>query len=152
MSELGNVLKALRGAESQASVAKATGLSLRTVNRAEAGKGTVDLATLRALAKYFQVSRSQFSRLLVSYLRLHLGADFECIEVRPRGSGPNPTQDTEEKFMASFRAVPARLQRELVRAIKRKEVLRSLEPINDLYDKLELEHSGQVGLAGQARR
>jgi transcriptional regulator with XRE-family HTH domain len=134
MSQLANSLKNLRGTQSQQAVADATGLNSRTLQRAESGEGSVSLDTLRDLAAHYKLTRPEYAALLVAWLQLELGTDFDSLDIKPRGKAVALTDD--EQFLASYKQVPAKLQRELRRAVQREEVLKSLAPLNDLYDRL----------------
>jgi transcriptional regulator with XRE-family HTH domain len=140
MSELGNAFKNLRGAASQASVAAACGLNVRTIQRAESG-GDVRLDTLRALAKHFHLAKADLAALIISWLRMELGEEFNLLDIRTKtnaGKQSDTLTDTSQ-LVAAYRQIPAKLQRELLRAAQREEVLRSIGPLNDLYDSLKKE-------------
>ena len=139
MSEFGNIIKHLRGAQSQQQLAHATGLSSRTIQRAENGRD-VRLGTLRTLSKYFKLDKAEHASLILAWLRLELRGDFPLFDIRihdtrNKGKGRAPT-DTEQ-FLETFRSVPARYQKELMLAAEREEVLRTLPAINELWDRLK---------------
>lgn len=137
MSQLGNALKSLRSKRTQQAVADACGLTTRTLQRAESGLGGVALATVLTLAGEYKVTRPELAGLLVAWLQLELGANFELLDVKPKGKTVRSTDD--EQFLEVYRKVPSKLQRELRRAAEREEVLKSIGPLNDLYDRLKKE-------------
>jgi DNA-binding XRE family transcriptional regulator len=137
MSELGNLLKNLRGKRSQASLAEACGLSNRTIVRAESGSD-VALSTVRAVAKHFKVKDPEYAALLRAWINLQLGEDVKHLVIESaHKDGAKKSKYREERFWAKFRELPAQYQEQLTLAMERKEVLRSLVPINDLWYNLK---------------
>jgi transcriptional regulator with XRE-family HTH domain len=140
MSELGNLLKSLRGNESQREVAIGSELSIRTVQRAEDGD-EIQLATVVALSHYFNLTRAELAALLVAWIKLQLGEYMCLVELRAKVAGKAPAITEADRFFEMFRKIPLRYQRELMRAASREQVLRSIVPLNELYDSLKKENA-----------
>jgi transcriptional regulator with XRE-family HTH domain len=138
MSELGNTLKKLRGKTTQAELAKACGLSSRTVGRAESGY-EIYLDTLRVIAQHYKLSEPEWADLLVQWIRLQLGDEVGHVVVasRYKHKSKSPQEAELDRFMDRFRALPEKYQRELALAVQREEVLRSIVPINELVSRLK---------------
>jgi hypothetical protein len=130
------MLKALRGKASQASVAEATGLNTRTLVRAESGE-IVALSTLRILRNHFKLDDAVYAELLTAWVKLELGEDAAHLAIKPRPHGKKKTQSAEHAFLETFIKLPGKYQEQLRLAIKRKEVLASLVPLNKLYSDLK---------------
>lgn len=138
MSELGNTLKSLRGKATQQLIADKTGITARTIQRVEKGE-RLQLATLRKLAQYFRLNRSEWAHLLIAWLRLELSEDFDLLAVAARHlntDGKTAFLSDSEKFVELYRSIPAKHQRQLALAMEREEVLKSIAPLNDLFDSL----------------
>jgi hypothetical protein len=139
MSELGNLIKNLRGKKSQATIASGAGLNSRTLVRAENGQD-VALSTVRALRKYFKLSDADYSELLKAWVNLQLGEDRKFVHVESR-HGEKATavavSAAQKRFIEQLRDLPTKYQEQLTMALERREVLKSLIPLNDLYDKLK---------------
>jgi hypothetical protein len=72
---------------------------------------------------------------------MELGEEFNLLDIRTKtnaGKQSDTLTDTSQ-LVAAYRQIPAKLQRELLRAAQREEVLRSIGPLNDLYDSLKKE-------------
>jgi hypothetical protein len=135
MSELGNTMRLLRGETSQRFVSNATNLNLRTIQRLENGE-QVSLSTVQTLSRHYEVSQVEYAKILTEYIRLELGSDSDLLDIRIRGVKNQPKTEAE-KFLEVFRQVPKKYQDELIRAAQREEVLRSIAPLNALYDSLK---------------
>lgn len=130
MSELGNLLKKLRGKASQAELAKASGVSARTLVRAENGHD-VALSTVRTLAKHFKVREAAYANLLKAWALLQLGEDARLLTIESRLPYP---KGAFEEFEWEVRGLSQKYQKELSAALKRKEVLDSLETMNRIFE------------------
>lgn len=135
MSELGNILRQQRGPRSQKEIAKGADLGERTVIRAESGEKT-SLETVRALSRYYGLTRAEHAALIVAWLRLELGDEFALLNIRSAVPGKVKLTDAD-KFIETFRSVPRHLQRELSRALEHGEVLAAIAPLNDLVERLK---------------
>lgn len=136
MSELGNLIRNLRGKRTQAAVAKGSGLNTRTLVRAENGD-EVALTTIRTLRSYFKLNDSDYAELLKAWISLQLGDDRKHVNVTSPYSAKGAQRRAPEKqFLDEFRNLPGKYQKQLSLALKRREVLNALLPINDMYEKL----------------
>jgi len=136
MSELGNIIRHLRGDDSQETLGQRIGLNSRTIQRAENGAG-LKLGTLRQISKHFKLDKTEHAALLLAWLRVEWrDEEIKLFDIRIRKANGQPDMLSDaDKFLETFRSVPARYQKELMRAAERKEVLRAIGPINELWEK-----------------
>lgn len=138
MSELANKIKTLRASQPQIEFAKRAGLSLRTICKLEAGE-LVRLETIRQIAKALRLSEAIKLDLLVSWLKLEVGEDFQKLQV---GIKEQPLAVRDEEFLPAriqmlIADTPRKYQEQLHLALQRPEVLRCLPALNALYDSLK---------------
>ena len=143
MSELGNKIKNLRAGQPQTDFAKRSGLSLRTICKLEAGE-SVRLETIRQIAKALKLSEAGTLDLLVSWLKLEVGEDFQKLQV---GVKEQPLAVRDEEFLPAriqmlVADTPRKFQEQLHLALQRPEVLRCLPALNDLYDSVKQRAQG----------
>jgi transcriptional regulator with XRE-family HTH domain len=137
MSELGNRIKDLRGDISQSAFAEKTGLSLRTISKIEAGE-PVRLDTIQQIARSLRLSKTERQQLLISWVRLELGAEVQYLVIEPKGNADilQDAMSLPAKIQALVTEVPSNLQEELLRSLHHPEILRCLKPLNDLVDQI----------------
>src|ERR1700752_2437785 len=123
MSEVGNILRALRASKAHAIVSKETGFSIKPIQRAESGD-LISLQSLRVFATYYKLKPADRAAIIIAWLRDSLGDDFQLLAVNSPFGRAKPTTDAQ-RFLNAFTNVPAKYQRELLDAIKHEEILRA---------------------------
>lgn len=147
MSELANKIRNLRGDLSAEEAGKKCGVSRESFYRFERG-GTTRLSTLRAIADGFGLNETQWTDLLVSWLKLEAGEDVDRVWIEPReGSSALHDQDSSHVGRAAmlFERLNPADRDEIFKAMQRPEVRGCLPAINAVWEKFEA--SRQLTLA-----
>ena len=138
MSELSNKVRAIRNDRSQAEFARASGLSLRTICKLEAGE-LVRLETIQQIARAAELSEPERLDLVVCWLKLAASEDVHklIIEVKDQPAAIRDADHFPAKIQMLISDTPKKFQEQVYLALQRPEVLRCLPTLNDLYDSLK---------------
>jgi hypothetical protein len=137
MSELGNKIRAARNTRSQIEFAELSGISLRTLNKAEVG-GRVKLDTVRRIIKAANLNDPQSQDLVLAWIKMMLeefGDDFRIASKTK--SELKEADNLSSKLMVGINKLPVRYQQALLKAIERPEVLNCLVMFNEAFDRMQ---------------
>jgi transcriptional regulator with XRE-family HTH domain len=139
MSELGNRIRSLREDLSQPAFARKVGLSLRTICKLEAGE-PASLRTIERIARSSRLSEGERLNLIVAWLKLELGEDFQKLSVEIKDHKSVSLKDEHQlaaKIQVLISDIPRKQQEQVCLALQRPEVLGCLATLNALYDSLK---------------
>src|SRR5690606_28314662 len=128
---LGTRIKELRGSISQEDRATRAGLNRATLHKIETKNAQVRFDTLTALADALGLSHERRMQLLVAWLEVVLGEDFDLAGLRRAADQLRVRETTEEEELGrtlgrKLRALPPRLREEVLKALDRPPVLEAL--------------------------
>lgn len=128
---LSDLITSLRGPRSLPKLAKACGLSMRTVAGLSRGE-SVRLNTLRQIASKCHCSDSQWKELLLAWIRLEIGEeDFQNLDIQAA-----TTNSDTKKLINQFSRLNTDDQASVLKTLERRELLNCLADLNKVYDNL----------------
>lgn len=136
MKEVGNRVRTLRGTQSLDDAAHKAKLSRETLRKIEAGV-PIKLPTLRALHRALGGNHSDWLELECTWLQWHARADRDDITIEPRrkASKLRHTGTAEaQELTKRFTNLTTTEQKQILAAMDRPQVLRSITHLNELYE------------------
>jgi transcriptional regulator with XRE-family HTH domain len=133
-SELSHQISLLKGHHTSAEIVKGADVSKETFRKIERGE-PVKLSTLRKIANFLKATDAQWGKLVEAWIKLgvgpeearHLRFHYHSQELRDDAS------DSEQIAQLAKQLNPTE-RKQIILAITRPEVRRSLAAINSLYD------------------
>lgn len=144
MSELGNKIRSLRKNLSQPEFADKVGLSLRTICKLEAGEPAT-LRTVQQIARSFRLTETERLELIIAWLKMELRDDFHRLSIEIKDGAPAALKEEDQlagRIQLLINDVPRKHQEQIYHALKRPEILRCLQTLNELYDSLKGKRAG----------
>lgn len=141
MSELGNKIHNLRGKLTLEEFAKKVGVSFSTIANIEKGKA-VRKDIILSIAKSLRLPDEDTSELLIAWVRHKLGDDAHRLWIDPKRKSDKlkDSESLEAQLITKIRNLPVRFQQEILKAIDRPEVLKGIENLNELHDRISKNH------------
>lgn len=139
MSELSNKLAALKGKHTTAEIVEKLGISRETFRRIERGD-SVKLSTLKEIANVLGVKDEDWIELIIAWIKLEIGQDAQKMWIEPKEQKASKLHDAQEsaqaKAMMLFNQLNSEDRHQIILAMERPEIRRSLPALNKLYDSL----------------
>ena len=134
VSELSVLLSLFKGHRTTQEIVDGAALSRETFRKLQRGQG-VKLSTLRDIATYLKLTRSQWLALVVAWIKLEVGeaeAKYLQIIVNETAGVPREVRQLQE---LALQLPPAELQ-QVILAISRPEVRLACIGLNRVYEEL----------------
>lgn len=151
MTELANIISALRGDQTGEQMAAKVGTSRETILRILRGD-TVKLDTLKAIAHAYNLNQTEWLELLVAWIRAEIGTDAQYLTFSPSPTQTkfssrfrNAAKPLQALLLESFNRLTVHDQKEVIAAIARPEVIRSVQSLNQMYASVEAKSRKKPG-------
>lgn len=133
-SELSNKIGILKGSRTSAEIVKNADVSRETFRKIERGE-SVKLSTIKKIADYLEASPEQWSQLVIAWIKLEIGPeDARHIQLSHESNVINDKAADSEQILQLAKQLDTSDRRQIILAMTRPEVRRSLPAINALYD------------------
>lgn len=129
MSELGNMIRQLRGERTQRDFAKMTRLNVRTIQRIEDG-GEIKMPTIRAIVKNLRLPHGVYVELLVLWLKQQAGDEAGLVSIEGKSSSGTTTLGLQDVLCEKLKKVPVRYHAELLTLLESKDMLNVITHLN----------------------
>lgn len=138
MSELGNIIRRVRGETSQAEFGKEVGLALRTICKIEDGD-LVRKSTIMQIADRKRLPQEDRLNLLAAWIRQQLGDDHRhfYIDLKNTPAASDKGESLLTQLQSAVTHVPTRYQEALLKACHQPEILKGIVHMAETYDRLK---------------
>lgn len=137
MSELGNKIAHLRGSLSLKEFADKAGLSWSLIAKLEKGQ-VPRLATVQLIAQKLKLKEADRTDLVLAWIKAELGPEAKHFWIDPKKPAEllKDKENIPHQVAGLVSALPTQMQAEILNALQRPEVLKSVKHLNELYDRV----------------
>jgi transcriptional regulator with XRE-family HTH domain len=137
MSELGNKIKTLRKGDTLKEFAERVGLSWSMIAKIEKGDNP-SKETVSTIAHRLKLSQADYADLLRIWVKAQLGDDAKLLWIDPKKESEliHESNNIPLQIQTLAANLPDRLQHQVLLALQRPEIIRSIEHLNNLHDRL----------------
>ncbi len=133
-SELSHKISILKADRTSAEIVKNADVSRETFRKIERGE-SVKLSTIKKIADYLKASDEQWRQLVIAWIKLEIGPeDSRHIHLSHETTAINDKLADSEQILQLASQLDSSDRKQIILAMTRPEVRRSIPAINALYD------------------